>query len=470
MRELESILQKALTKGLRSNQWSAKNEEWLVECYNLVPGREGLEPFQILTDPFAEGGLLLSDGVTPFLLADGTPLLLGGPTWPFPQIFIGRNFWLYCGQERIYTFNTSFETTHVLDVTAGGRWDFIDYGTFLILLNGSVIVTVDADTGVFSQVTSSTTFPRISTGCDYKGQIVGGNVKTTWHGADTKSVVWSRVGSMDFVFEDNNSAGWRGTKHDGNLLRTMRLGDFVVAYFEGGVSLLTPKGSVWGEQEAIDIGILSRDAVGGSLRRHIFVDREYRLWSASADGKFDLLDYEEYISTLLNDTIVVECDEARDEFYIADGNECYFYNGRGLAKISQVPTSVVDIRGIRYGTFLEADDTNGYVTFDTVDFGQAGFKSLEYMKLGVRSTAQIHTSVYWRNAVNASFSQTPWILVSPEGHAGNMVTALDLRPSIRFSTFSDTVLSYVTMATKFGDRRFVRGLSNVAKNVARASV
>jgi hypothetical protein len=55
MRQGETDFTKALKRGLRRFETTPRNSPWLLECYNLAPAEDGLEPHETLVSLGASG-------------------------------------------------------------------------------------------------------------------------------------------------------------------------------------------------------------------------------------------------------------------------------------------------------------------------------------------------------------------------------------------------------------------------------
>src|SRR3989304_1475432 len=149
MREFSKTFKDGLAKGLRSTDRNPRNSEALVECLNLKPYEGGLKAYEPLTNPLI--GVSVS--------------------WPFPQMFLGQDVRVLATGTQVYELSTWTLGTAKLTVTQDKRWDFIDFGSYLILTNGTKLFIRDY-LGAWSASSSLSTMPRFSTGCNFNGQIV----------------------------------------------------------------------------------------------------------------------------------------------------------------------------------------------------------------------------------------------------------------------------------------------------------
>ena len=449
MREFSTSIQDAFSKGLRKHHDNPRNNEALVECYNAKPSPGGLIPFKPITDPFT--------GAT--------------VSWPFPQLFIGKNYRIYCTETKVYELSTWTFGTVKVTTTGSGRWDFIDFGTYFILVNGAKIVTIDPSDGSYTASDSLTNIPRFATGCAFRGRIVGGNIKTTWHGTGVNDVIWSRPGEANFTPDKSQRAGFMPMFWEGEVLRTLTLGKSVIVYGDNGISQLYPTIEpvpTFGKNDVMDIGIPAKAAVGGDKHVHAFVDTNNWLWKWE-DGKApEKLGYQEFMENLTAASIVVSYDPGEKEFYISDGVTCYLLSSYGLCEVYQLPTTVVGLDGTSYGVFTDTEDYEFRTKIDTFDFRVRGFKTLTEMELGLYHPATYgdasvvaYGSTYIRSAKTDTFAQTTkgWLQVNSSGLLFPGVTAEEFRPQVKVSRFENVKLDYVRLHVKFSDHRAHKAIS-----------
>jgi hypothetical protein len=115
-----------------------------------------------------------------------------------------------------------------------------------------------------------------------------------------------------------------------------------------------------------------------------------------------------------------------------------------------------------YGSFSETSDKGTLLlTTEVLDFGLAGFKSIESVALSFSATTAVTSAlaevlIYWRNDRKSSFRATSWFRTDPLGMAFPMVTALEFKVSVRLTDLSAGYLDSLTTFFKAGDGRFGR--------------
>lgn len=493
MREFESTFKDGLRKGLRTDIDNPRNNEFLVDALNMRCMPSGIRPSVLPTR-------ILSDLVS----------------WPYPQIFIGSDYRIVATEDTIYEADSDWNLTAKATVIAGDRWDFIDFGLYFVLTNGTQMVT--SLRGSYS-VLDSVGGPRFSTGCNFKGQIIAGNIKTNWHDCGVNSVIWSVIGSHSFhispsgefiLAEDDSiitsedgvsmfseggvqsaTAGYRHMYWEGSILRILRLRDIAVVYGSNGIALMVPKGAAYGMSEVSDIGILSRDAVDGDYNTHVFVDSDRYIWRVIAGNVPERLGYKEFIGDL-DSTLVVSYDKSRKEFYIGDSSTCYLLTESGLTRLGYFVTSIAGNNGTSFSSYLQDDIRSVTIVTDIIDFGIRGLKTISSIELGANFSGDIQMAIDYRYDKKKPFVRSRWENTGLEGVVTIPVTALEFRlcirtlgtaveaedgsdieaedgTSIRVELSRDLDLDYINIKVKLSDRRFIRGprTSDIRHNTER---
>ena len=445
MKEFDFPITTHLGKGLRPYRSNTRNSDWATECYNAKPSEQGLIPFEPLTDRMVS-----------VVYAH-----------PFPQVFIGYKYRLLADSATIYELNGAWaKTSKLTSLSTDDIWDFIDFGDYWVLLNGAVIAYIDlvSDPGVpaYASMASSATFPRIATGTNFKGRLVGGNVKTAWHGADTGSVIWSKIGSVVFTPDKQNTAGLWRTPFDGDVKRVMRLNDVVMVYCENGIVAMAPAlvgtAAGFGFKELAHVGIPAKGAAGGNENKQVFVDQENFLWRAEGNGKLEKLGYQEYMANLTAANIVISYDSGKDEFYISDGVTGYLLTQWGLCQVLQSVGSAQYVDRDSVGSFTASADNDFKLTTDDLDFGVRGRKTLTEVELGIDDDGTVEVATQYRYDKKNSLTTHPWVPVNIEGVAHPRTTAPEMRIKIRSSDYTNVNLDYIKAHIQFDDRRYVRGI------------
>jgi len=91
-------------------------------------------------------------------------------SFPYPQLFVLANYTLVCSSTKIYEYVGGI-LTEKLTVVAASTWKVVDYIEYIVLTNGSQVVTRDAMSGTYAV---SAVIPAANAVCNYNGQLVIG--------------------------------------------------------------------------------------------------------------------------------------------------------------------------------------------------------------------------------------------------------------------------------------------------------
>ena len=453
MKEFSVVFKEGFKKGLWQHERTPRNNETLSVCYNLKPAEGGLRAYDNaynrLTNPLSAVGVVID--------------------WPFPQVFIGQDVRVLATATKIYEVSSGWAITEKLTVTENERWDFIDFGSYIILTNGTKLCIRDY-AGAWTANDYTSTIPRFATGCNYNGQIVAGNIKSTWHGCGSGSLIWSRIGQVDFTPGGDNEAGFRNIPWEGGVLRTKKLGKGVMVYCENGVGVLLPHAQTWGFKELMDVGLDFKGALGGSENVHLFMGRDRNLYRVNAKYEIQRLGYRNLLYNEPQDYVVIEHDPLRREFHIS-GDETYVLTEYGMATCRQRKMSTIfSINRSSYGVSSDVEDDTAYIVTDPMDFGLRGMKTIQTIELSgewgdADDSIEAAIGIYTRNDASGSWTFGPYGMVNPNGVFSMPATGVEFIIVILFSDYgnnTEVTLDSMTIRVKLSDKRYVRGIYNVA--------
>jgi len=451
VREYEWNIDKALMRGL-APELLPVNAEFLYECIGFRCGKARLEPHVLLDDPIPATVDKYYD-------------------WPFPQFFVGDAFNILVirdttnQQDSVYNVSADHLTvTHIFDVDEltfgkGTMMEYADFGEYAIMVNGVIMIAWNPALSAWVPSLATATIPLMRTICNFKGQAVGGNVVGAWYDCDETFYIWSKIGSMDFILDEGNEAGYRRCPYGGIVRNVRRLGDSVIGYSSKGVTVLhtTPEPSTLGFKGICDIGIINQGAVNGSLARHIFVGEDYRIREVTPEGVKDL-GYQSYMETLAGEDIIVSYDPSKKDFYIGNSTKTFLLSPYGLTEVLQHPSAVWRSNN---ETCMIPDTvaiTKPLITSEPIDMGYAGQKTISVIESDVSvvdgpeaGVGYTHDNSIWGAASYKPMNNQGIVAVTASGNA--------FLVSLRFSNiYNNTRISYIKARYKMTDLRGIRGV------------
>jgi hypothetical protein len=128
MREYAVVFREGLAKGLRPSPQNARNNEFLYSAKGCIPEDGVLQSLPILYNTFT---------------------LPEQCKFPFPQIFVLRRLVLVCSETNIYELRSFGTELLYPSAPAGATWSVADFGEYVLLTNGRVLIYRNAQTGQF---------------------------------------------------------------------------------------------------------------------------------------------------------------------------------------------------------------------------------------------------------------------------------------------------------------------------------
>lgn len=159
MKEFTVLFRKGFIKGLRNTKQNPRPEEALVESQGAIPEFGVTRAIEdIRTNQLPNAGVSF--------------------TFPYPQIFTLTYVTVVCGRTTIYEQVGGALVPVIQGLTPGSTWTIADYGRYIILTNGPVLVTRDADSGEWTTF-SDCSIPNCLCLCDINGQLLIGAPECT---------------------------------------------------------------------------------------------------------------------------------------------------------------------------------------------------------------------------------------------------------------------------------------------------
>ncbi len=397
-----------VTKGLRSRQYMPRNSVQTVNHMNMRCGEHGLETFEPLAEIISGSTLYTTYGVS--------------VNSPNPQFIKGQEVIYLVDKNRLFTIDFTAGTLTEVDiyrsnqpnvitaVDAGHSWQFIDFGSAWMMVNGTAsIFKMNPQTGMtrnagdYDHVYGNNT-QNINAGLEFQGRMMLGGFDSTtltapWRAfwstlanknnydleyefeLDANMVMWTTVGAMDMFWlfypelminsivdgagysasdpimldvVRRGDAGFAVMPFKGAVKHMKRLGDSVIVYGDDGAAIMKPivEPIPTFSITRLDIpGIMNTGAVNGDKNQHMLVDKEGYIWRVTEEGP-ERLDYHEYISEIDDDDVIVSYNKTLGDFYITNGARTFLLSPHGMTEVSQVIMSTVYHNGQVYGVTL----------------------------------------------------------------------------------------------------------------------
>lgn len=461
MREYEFTVDEALRKGISPEIALPTNAQFLYSCIDFREGRAGLEPYIYKSNPLP-------------------PTIDMHYVWPYPQYLTGERYNFLVVRDPIqqadiiYHISDDHQTvTFVFAVDElhfGQGWlmDVADFGEYAIMANGKAMVFWNV-LGNWNSHQGIPTMPLLGTICNMKGQIVGGNVRTTWYDCDETFYIWSKIGAADFTLEQavDNEAGYRRCPYGGEILHVRRLGDVVVGYSSKGMTILKPVGersamsaqpSTYGFMEVLNVGLLNRGAVNGSYKRQVFIGEDLVMREITSEGIKEL-GYKWLIKDLRSEgeDVIISYDPTNEDYYVGNSTRTFLLSPQGMTEITQHPSGVWRRNNQTYLLPATVDEGSPEIIVWPNDFKFAGQKTIQTVELsgegfsGAEATVDYKLNGAWGSHIYRPSNNQDISTVVATGNA--------FRLKVRFSELSeDFRLDHIKTRYKMTDMRGVRGV------------
>jgi hypothetical protein len=451
MREYELVLDKALITGISPERNTPINSQVLYECLDFRCSKDGLVPFTHKVNP-------LSSGLDIHYV------------WPFPQYITGEKFNFLVVRDpitlsdKVYSISDDHVTNlFVFEVDQatfgiGQRFDVADFGEFAFMSNEVCMIYWNI-AGAWNASVGSSTIPLMSTVCNLKGQLVGGGIRNSWYDCDTTFYVWSAIGHADFTPNINNEAGYRKDPYGGVVYHTKRLGDYVVGYSSKGIVMLraiNDPAPTLGLIEVGGIGLHNKGAMAGGVRRHLMVGEDHRVRELTSEGIKDL-GYDYLIESLTSGDIIVNYDEANNDFYIGDSVKTFLLSPYGMSEIQQHPSGVWRRNQQTYMIPSTSGVEDPRVTSGSIDFGYSGQKTNSVVEISAEGYSDAEASVDYK--INGTWRTRSYSPINYQGIATVIASGDAFRFKVKFPTIESTFkLSQIKSRYKMTDLRGIRGV------------
>jgi len=302
-------------------------------------------------------------------------------------------------------------------------------GTFIIgkLFSNAALITVEIDLSLPEMTTTGS--------------------KMNW-------VKWSNIGNLDFTIWKDNIAGERPLDWAGWVYSIRKLGNKVIVYGAGGISMLAPSGNAFGLLSVSKIGLKGKLAIAGDDKIHYFIDvfgRLSRLIEIPQRSSLfeqsispEVLDYSEYLSDM--DNPVLSWDSLNSLLYICDGTSGYVYS-QDSSSLGSGPANITGI-GLRNNeAYIVSPSTIENPIFeictDIYDMGSRKNKTITTIELGTDVIGDLWVTLDYRKNKAEEFKTLTWHRVSPNGVTNIPCFGVEFRIRVKRTTYAYFELDYI---------------------------
>jgi len=452
VREFELIIDQSLKNGLTPEENLHIRTPYLLGCNGFRCGKSGLEGHKRLHNPLP---------VTVDMYYN----------WPFPQFIIGEFYNILVvrdsltSNDYVYTVSDDHATVTLITTIDGSIFgvgtlmEAADFGEYIFMVNGVVMVYRDTVFLNWTTLAASATIPMMKTVCNFKGQAVGGNITSAWYDCDETFYVWSKIGSIDFTPAQGMEAGYRRCPYGGEVQNVRRLGDLVVGYSSKGITFLMPinEPTTFGFKEMSDIGIINQGAVAGSNTQHVYVGEDYILRSVTAEGIKEL-GYKYFMEDLSGEDIIVSYDPSNKDFYIGNSTKTFLLSPYGLTEVKQHPSTVWRRDQESYMLPDNVDDHDAVIQSEVRDMEYRGRKTVFTIETDAFLCFESEAKVYWADSI-AAWGETDYTPINDMGIASVIASGNIFSFGLKFTPVLEAFLiSYIKVRFKMTDLRGIRGV------------
>jgi len=462
MREYSFKINEKMLNGLRVHYTNPRNSGSLVNCMNILPTEYGLLPYETATSLFEN---------------DYYYDLIPPVDWPFPQMLIGPTYAILCFKTKIYSLNIingieidtliyNFGDQPTWDGT--NTWHFADFHHFIVITNGEIMLYRDPENNLWKVLYINNTMPMMGTVCNFRGQLIGGNISSDWYGCTNNSVIWSDIGSINMIPSNSNMAGFMPMSFPGIIHKVLPLGNNIIIYGESGIAALSSSELVFGLKILSTVGVIGRDAIFGDDNRHLFIDESGLLKSITPDLIVDKIGYQEFFSPMAGDEVNISYDNSNDRYYISNGTDNYIFTKDGMGTGYQVISSGEFNQGAFVGNIKVTPtyDLEYRIKLDTFDIGYRGQKTIESIEIGSDQSSDCYVSIDYRFAAKDAWQTTREVICNNEGIVKLPCAGIEFRFNLRFTSYTNVNLDYIDVKYKATDKRTDRGVKHAIANAS----
>jgi hypothetical protein len=353
--------------------------------------------------------------------------------------------------------------------------EIVDFGHYYVVLVTGVTIRNFAK--LLGQAPVELISPVFGTGCNNKGQFIGGNI-SNWQNLGRDGIAWSSIGIYEFDPERDQTSGFRtlvSGKVPGNRVTIYK----IIPFTSGGIIVYTDLGQVfltnnlvgstfvYGLGELEGVGVSSGREVAGNIHTQMFVNLNNELCKYQRTTEMHILGYKRQIEELRssNTPLIMNFLEDRNTFFLSNGVSTLVVNDYGAGMVHQAISGIV--KGWNkhiYGTFRDFEDMESRITLDALSLDSRGKKTLEWIISDISYSPDTHvtSSSYWRNGASDLWRTYHWRNGSPSGEFFIGLSAVEYRPALKFSNYVHSECYSFKVTVKYPDARTRRGIAAIS--------
>lgn len=459
MREVTAVFQEGLMTGLSVSAALNTQAQYLIQCYNVVPGPYGLESRQEVSLPLSH---------------------LQNYPWPWPICFCLSRHTLIFTPNQVFLADAEWDLQLLAEYEWGSLPHIADFMDTVIwsAKNGQWMFTLGKVTTRLGA--------QFKTCCNFRGQLIVGNgslprgperlpdgtVEQSRVPVEGSAIVgWTKIGALDWEYTLGNEVGWAPMPWDGEVLALLPLGKEVVVYGTNGCAKLAMAASpvtTFGVQDFGDIGVLNADCVAGDTTSHLYLGQDSALYlveperALSGEGKLPKrLGYDNWLRVLENP--VMSFDSAQRHWWIGDENRCFIFTGKGLAEANITPTHLSRLDGPLWGFYREHGPDVATIETGPTSFDSRGIKTLMCVEADIESDTPVFGWATWKVGYSKQFQIGRPIRLDPRGAFFPVLSGTELTVGLQARDYHSFRLSKMWLRYKNTDKTFARGVINAGR-------
>lgn len=212
----------------------------------------------------------------------------------------------------------------------------------------------------------------------------------------------------------------------------------LISYGRDGVVELKPNGYRYEEEVLSEVGIASRNSVGGALDGHVAVDSQYHLFVLPKGGEPKSINHATSLTPGVGaGEYIVSYDELFGDYWITEGTQAWNYNGAFAGPLDVCPTGLVRDSAAGLLGFADGQAEASYpweLRFNPTDFKNRDYSRLITLMFEAVGLTSIEVKVDMRFEGDGDWFAGPWLPAFRENYARPARSGVELRISFRGTT------------------------------------